>query len=139
MSTVPEELLAEDGSVRVPARTAAHLYNVLWRDCLTAVRDGAVLTPDMRALLIALHRSISGATGTPISSEGSAVDGLEILGAHEVADLLGCTRRTATSLLGSGRLRAWQVGRIWVTTRGDLDRYRFEESPHGEPRHTSPT
>ena len=128
-----DELLAEDGTVVVPARTAARLFNIVWRHCKAEQRDhGAALSPDMERLLLALHRAASGVTGTPVSSQGSAVDGLEILGAHEVAEIIGCTRRTATTLLGSGRLRAWQVGRIWVTTRGDLNRYRFEESPRGE-------
>ncbi|WP_443055365.1 helix-turn-helix domain-containing protein [Streptomyces sp. NBC_00258] len=83
---------------------------------------------------MALHRAASGVSGetpTPTSSEGSDLDTSEILGAHEVADLLGCSRRWATALLGSGRIRAWQAGRTWVTTRGDLDRYRFEEPAHG--------
>lgn len=132
--TAAEDLLDEDGSARVPPHMAAGIFNIVWRHCKTEqAAYGAALSPDMERLLLALHRSISGATGAPISSEGSGVDGLEILGAHEVAEIIGCTRRTATSLLGSGRLRAWQVGRIWVTTRGDLDRYRFEERPsHGE-------
>jgi hypothetical protein len=134
MTTV-DELLAEDGTVRVPAHTAARLFNIVWRHCKAEQRDhGAALSPDMERLLLALHRAASGFTGAPISSEGSPVDGLEILGAHEVAEIIGCTRRTATSLLGSGRLRAWQVGRIWVTTRGDLDAHRYgrEERSHGE-------
>lgn len=129
--TTAEELLDEDGGVRVPARTAAGLFGILWRHCQTEQREhGAVLSPEMHALLIALHRAASGATGAPASSRGSPVAESEILGAHEVAEILGCSRRWATALLSSGRLGSRRVGRDWVTTRGDLDRYRFEEPAH---------
>ncbi|MEV6752377.1 helix-turn-helix domain-containing protein [Streptomyces sp. NPDC051214] len=133
MPTGPEQLLAEDGSVRVPARLANSVFAALVGHLAAQNRtSGGELSPEARSLLHALHRAASGASPAPISSEGNAVDGLEILGAHEVAEIIGCSRRTATSLLGSGRLRAWQVGRIWVTTRGDLDSFRFEEPAHAD-------
>lgn len=124
------------GAVVVPRSLASTTFNALVLYLDARVRtDGGEVTADARALLHALNRAVSTAPDAPTSSEGSVVGGLEILGAHEVADILGCSRRWATALLGSGRLRAWQVGgRTWVTTRGDLDAYRYgrTEEPSGE-------
>ena len=133
--TTAEELLTEDGGVRVPQALAASVHTaVLLHLAARSRAGGGALTPDARALLRALHQAAAGATGTPTSSQGSHVDASEILGAHEVADLLGCSRRWATALLGSGRIRSRQAGRTWVTTRGDLDAYRYgrEEGAHEE-------
>ncbi|MFJ3978356.1 helix-turn-helix domain-containing protein [Streptomyces sp. NPDC090021] len=93
--------------------------------------NGGALTPEARELLRALHTSAQGRTAPPAtSSEGSVIADSATLGASEVARVLGCSRRWATHLLGSGRLRAWQVGRTWVTTQRDLDRYRHGEETH---------
>ncbi|MFJ7780086.1 helix-turn-helix domain-containing protein [Streptomyces yangpuensis] len=54
------------------------------------------------------------------------------LGASEVARALGCSRRWASHLLGSGRLHARRVGRTWITTQRDLDRYRYGEETHDD-------
>lgn len=129
------------GAVVVPRSLASTTFNALVLYLDARVRtDGGEVTADARALLHALNRAVSTAPDASTSSEGSAVGGLEILGAHEVADILGCSRRWATALLGSGRLRAWQVGgRTWVTTRGDLDAYRYgrteatDEQPQDTP------
>lgn len=132
----PEQLLAEDGSVRVPQRLAASVHTaVLLHLAASSRAGGGALTPDAHALIRALHKAANGAPPDRSSSEGSDLDSSEILGAHEVADMLGCSRRWATALLSSGRLGSRRVGRTWVTTRGDLDRYRFEEHAHGEPGH----
>lgn len=129
----------EDGAVVVPPALANTVFVAVVAHLHARTRDGgATLTPEARTLLRDLHRAASGVstivdTG-PSSSEGSHVDGSDILGAHEVADLLGCSRRWATVLLSSGRLGSRRVGRAWVTTRGDLDAYRYgrEEAPHAE-------
>ncbi|MER6199818.1 helix-turn-helix domain-containing protein [Streptomyces sp. NPDC001586] len=100
---------------------------------------GGALTPAARELLRALHASAQGPALRPAtSSEGSVIGDSATLGASEVARVLGCSRRWATHLLGSGRLSAWRVGRTWVTTQRDLDRYRYGEETHddhpaGEP------
>jgi hypothetical protein len=129
----------EDGAVVVPASLAAVTFNALVLHLADRTRaDGGELSPDARSLLYALHRAASGVSTVvdtaPSSSEGSDVADFEILGAHEVAGILGCSRRWATALLGSGRLDSRRVGRAWVTTRGDLDAYRYgrEEEPDGE-------
>lgn len=116
----------EQGRVVVPLGAEAGVFTAVMRYVSERVRDGGTLSPQLRTFLRDLHQSASAAPDASTSSEGRVVGGLEILGAHEVADILGCSRRWATALLGSGRLRAWQVGgRTWVTTRGDLDAYRY--------------
>lgn len=133
MTMPPEQLLSEDGSVRVPARLASSVFTALVGHLAAQNRAaGGELSPDARALLYALHRAASGDSPAPTSSQGSDLANSEILGAHEVAEILGCSRRWATALLSSGRLGSRRVGRTWVTTRGDLDRYRFEEPAHAD-------
>ncbi|MGW2584529.1 helix-turn-helix domain-containing protein [Streptomyces virginiae] len=126
----------EDGSATVPPGLAATTFYALWRHLEDQIRtNGGALTPEARALLRALHESAQSPALRPAtSSEGSVIGDGGTLGASEVARALGCSRRWASYLLGSGRLRAWRVGRTWVTTQRDLDRYRFgEEPPHAKP------
>ncbi|WP_405677337.1 helix-turn-helix domain-containing protein [Streptomyces xanthophaeus] len=96
-------------------------------------KSGGALTPEARALLRALNTGAQGPAPLPATSfEGSVIGDSATLGAGEVARVLGCSRRWATHLLGSGRLSAWRVGRTWVTTQRDLDRYRYGEETHDE-------
>ncbi|MGG8409948.1 helix-turn-helix domain-containing protein [Streptomyces sp. 12297] len=130
--------------VYVPAELAATTFSALALYLADRTRaNGGALTPEARTLLRALHAAAQG-TGVGAdhcSSEGSGTSNSPTLGANEVADVLGCSRRWATHLLSSGRLVAWRVGRTWITTQGDLDRYRYrfgeetpdESTPAGQP------
>ncbi|MER7969686.1 helix-turn-helix domain-containing protein [Streptomyces sp. NPDC096080] len=126
----------EPTAVAVPASLAAATFNALLLYLGTAARTGGgALTPDARTFLRDLHRAASGSPAdAPPSSQGSTAITSATLGAHEVADQLGCSRRWATALLGSGRIRATRAGRTWVTTQAYLDAFRYghEESHERE-------
>ncbi|MFF4448929.1 helix-turn-helix domain-containing protein [Streptomyces sp. NPDC001502] len=131
-----------DGSVVVPARLTSTVFaaTALYLSARTRTSGGA-LTPEARDLLRALDAGAQGPTPSPAtSSEGSVIGDSATLGASEVARVLGCSRRWATYLLGSGRLSAWRVGRTWVTTQRDLDRYRYRyRYRYGEETHDDRT
>ncbi|GHH38202.1 hypothetical protein GCM10018773_15800 [Streptomyces candidus] len=133
----PEDLVGGDGAVLVPARLVSTVFAATTLYLADQTRtNGGALTPEARSFLRALHGAAQGAVPVPdepTSPRGSEVGDGDMVGAHEVASVLQCSRRWATHLLSSGRLDAWRVGRDWVTTRRDLDRYRFEEHPRGKP------
>ncbi|MGW7195998.1 helix-turn-helix domain-containing protein [Streptomyces chryseus] len=122
-----EGLVLEAGAVVVPPALANTVFCALVLYARDHVRDGGgSLAPEAADLLRALHKAAEGPAATSAtSSEGSPLAPTTTLGARDVAQVLGCSRRWATFLLSSGRLDAWRVGRTWVTTAASLDRHRY--------------
>lgn len=48
------------------------------------------------------------------------------LGLGEAAELLGVSHATLRAQVHRGRLRAFKVGRDWLVTEEEIDRYRIE-------------
>lgn len=119
--TTAEELLAEDGSALVPPHMAAGVFAVLMRHCKTeGDRHGAALSPDMHALLLALHRA---ASGTPTPAPATVVTS-RVIGVAEAAAVLGCNPRYVRKLCHAGRLPATRITGGWVIEATALDDYR---------------
>ncbi|MFH9038971.1 helix-turn-helix domain-containing protein [Streptomyces sp. NPDC017966] len=128
-----EQLLAEDGSVRVPARLAASVHDaVLLHLAARARAGGGALTPDARALLAALNRAAS----APVSPTKPADDdpATVMLGMGDAAALMGCTPQWARRLAARGAIPgAQRVGRIWLVPASSVDAFHHEreEDPDG--------
>jgi hypothetical protein len=52
------------------------------------------------------------------------MDNLDILTLAEAGDLLGRSPSTMRSQVAAGRLRARLIGKTWITTRDEIERYR---------------
>ncbi|OQD52732.1 hypothetical protein BM536_031985 [Streptomyces phaeoluteigriseus] len=141
--TTAEELLAEDGSVRVlPSLVdcVGESFN-LYGSALARTNETG-LSPDARTQLAAF-RLAARRTVSPTKPAGDSPAKVVMLGMGEVAALLGCTPQWARRLASRGDLPgAQRVGgtRTWVISSTDLDAYRdeTEEGTHGEPGHTPP-
>lgn len=48
------------------------------------------------------------------------------LGLADAAELLGVSHATLRAQVHRGRLRAFKVGRDWLVTEEEIDRYRIE-------------
>ncbi|MEU1117811.1 MULTISPECIES: helix-turn-helix domain-containing protein [unclassified Streptomyces] len=139
--TTAEELLAEDGSVRVPARLANSVFAALVGHLAAQNRtSGGELSPEARALLHALHRAASApgsASATPTPAHATVITS-RVVGVAEAAELLGCNRSYVRRLCLVGRIPATRITGGWVIERTALDDYRHGR-PDGEPGHTPPT
>jgi excisionase family DNA binding protein len=58
------------------------------------------------------------------------------IGLAEAAELLGVSHATLRAQIWRGRLRADKVGRDWLVTAAEIQRYRSEVQ---EPRRRAPT
>jgi len=56
------------------------------------------------------------------------------MGLAEAADLLGVDPSTLRAQVHRGRLRAYKVGRDWLLTDEEIDRYRREVQGQRAPR-----
>lgn len=54
------------------------------------------------------------------------MDDLDILTLAEAAELLGRSPVTLRAQVAAGRLRARLIGKTWITTRDEVERYRRE-------------
>ncbi|MFF9215506.1 helix-turn-helix domain-containing protein [Streptomyces viridosporus] len=132
--TTAEQLLAEDGSVRVPQHLAASVHGAVSLFLGARVKaNGGALTADARALLAALNR----AAAQPVSPTKPAGDDPAnvMLGMGEVAALIGCTPQWARRLAARGEIPdARRVGRIWLVPASSVDAFRHEreEDTSGE-------
>ncbi|MFE5397438.1 helix-turn-helix domain-containing protein [Streptomyces sp. NPDC056568] len=130
--TTAEDLLAEDGSVRVPQALAASVHTaVLLFLSARATANGGALTPEARALLHALHRAASSASATPTAAPAT-VNTSRVLGVAEAADVLGCNRQYVRRLCLAGRIPATRITGGWVIEAAALDDYRHGRAPNGE-------
>lgn len=63
------------------------------------------------------------------------MDDLDILTLAEAAERLGVAASTLRNQVKAGRLRARLVGKTWVTTSSEVERYRAESLGRvGRPR-----
>ena len=135
MTPAADDLLAEDGSVRVPARLANSVFVALVGHLSAQNRtSGGELSPDARALLRALHRAASGpgsASDTPTPAPAT-VDTSRVLGVAEAADVLGCNRSYVRRLCLAGRIPATRITGGWVIEAAALDDYRHGRTHHVE-------
>ena len=123
-------LLQPDGRVLTPPRLAGwnrSLIEAALSDIRRAGRGGE-LASDVLEFLDALQQSEMSVNGRltggferiDVSGEGG-----ESLTSARVAEVLECTDRTVRRAFEAGRLRGRKLGHEWVTTRADLDEYRF--------------
>lgn len=57
----------------------------------------------------------------------------------EAAALLGVAASTLRHQIANGRLRARMIGKTWVVTPGEVERYRRESlGRRGRPKHPAP-
>ena len=54
------------------------------------------------------------------------MDDLDIITLAEAAELLDRSASTLRNQVKAGRLRARLIGKTWITTRGEIERYRLE-------------
>lgn len=133
--TTAEDLLAEDGSVRIAAGLDAAWAHAALAYALRELSDRNGLPPShfARALMTALKRAAEGSSFAPETP--AATPATVMLGMEEVAALKGCTPQWARRLAARGELPgAQRVGRIWLVPSTSLDAFRHEreEAPDGE-------
>lgn len=68
------------------------------------------------------------------------MDDLDIITLAEAGELLDRSASTLRHQVKAGRLRARLIGKTWITTRAEVERYRAESLGQvGRPRITSVT
>jgi excisionase family DNA binding protein len=60
---------------------------------------------------------------------------MDYLNTHQAGEILGVTAQRVLALIQSGRLPAKKIGRDWLISRSDLD--KFEKHPQGNFKLTS--
>lgn len=61
------------------------------------------------------------------------------LGLAEAAELLGVSHATLRAQVHRGRLHAFKVGRDWLVTDDEIDRYRNEVQSRRQPASRRPS
>ncbi|WP_435272202.1 helix-turn-helix domain-containing protein [Streptomyces parvulus] len=132
--TTADDLLAEDGSVRVLQPLAGTVANAVSLFLGARQRaDGGTLTPDARALLAALNRAATQPVSATKPAGGQPAN--VMLGMGDAAALLGCSPQYARRLAARGEIPgAQRVGRIWLVPSNSLDAFHHErqEDDDGE-------
>jgi excisionase family DNA binding protein len=139
---VAEQLLAEDGSVRVPARLANAVFVALVGHLAAQTgTSGGEVSPDARALLHALHRAASGApsstSDTPASAPVTVVTS-RVVGVAEAAAVLGCHPSYVRRLCLAGRIPATRITGGWIIEAAALDHHRHGTGDDAHDRPANP-